>query len=66
MMFYICTKFHEISKRVSELFRNLICYKQILKGHKPVKSVGRVNCTVIASVHGLIMLYICTKFHENI
>ena len=34
------------------------------KGHNSVKNVGGV--TFLFSAHRLMMVYICTKFHENI
>ena len=48
-MLYICTKFHELSKRVSELSRNLISNKQISKEHNSVQNEGRVMVLVLCT-----------------
>ena len=58
MMPYICTK---VSEKISKGFRvteSIISLVKFLKGHNSIKNVDKV--------HILIMLYICTKFHELI
>ena len=42
----------------------MIFIGKISKGHKSVKNVDGV--TIFFSAHCLMMIYICTKFHENI
>ena len=42
----------------------MIFIGKISKGHNSVNNVGGV--TILFSAHRLIMVYICTKFHENI
>ena len=42
----------------------MIFIGKISKGHNSVKNVGGV--TTLVSAHRLMMVYICTKFHENI
>ena len=64
-MLYICTKCHEnISKgfRVTELTQFLI--SKFSKRHRSVENIGGVMILVLNTFHD--MLYICTKYHENI
>ena len=64
-MLYICTKFQEnISKgfRVTELTQFFI--SKFSKRHRLVENIGGVMTLVLITF--LIMLYICTKCHENI
>ena len=42
----------------------MISIRKIPKGHNSVKNV--VECRILFSAHGLMMVHICTKFHENI
>ena len=46
-MTYNCTKFQEISQRVSELLSGCGLYTKFLKGHNSVKSVGGVMILVL-------------------
>ena len=66
IMFYICTKCHE---NISQGFRVMegldFQYSKFSKGHNSVKNVGRSIWSLL-SAYLLIMLHICTKFHENI
>ena len=65
MLLYICIKFHEnISKGFRAIEGLLFPFSGFSKGHNSVKTVGRVM--VLALSYCLILLYICTKFHENI
>ena len=65
MMLYICIKFHEnISKGFRAIDRLLFPYSGFSKGHDSVKML--VELWSLLSAYHLIMLYICTKFHENI
>ena len=65
MLFYICIKFHEnISKGFRAIEGLLFPYSGSSKGPNSVKTVGRVMVFVFSNC--LILLYICTKFHENI
>ena len=43
----------------------MIFIGKISKGHNSVKNVGGVM-VFFFSAHCLLMVYICTKFHENI
>ena len=52
MLLFIYTKFS--NKRISKL--------KFTKGRNSVKNVGGV----MILAHCLVLLYICTKFHENI
>ena len=64
-MIYIPTKFHKnYSGRYQSYRAGTIFIRKISKGHKAVQNVGGVS--VFFSAHRLIMIYSCTKFHENI
>ena len=63
-MVYICTKFHESILNCFSYGVNTISIFFIMKGHNSVNIANRV--IVLFSAHHLIMIYICTKFHENI
>ena len=66
MMLYICTKFHQnISKGLRVIEELDFQYSKLSKGHNSVKNVGEV-IVLGQSANPLMMLYICTKCHENI
>ena len=56
------------SQQFSKLLSGHYFQTEIFKGHNSVKNVGRVMvlnlCT--SSYDALYLVYICTKFHENI
>ena len=58
----------KISQQVSKLLCRHYFLTEIFKGHNSLKNVGRVMvlnlCT--SSYDALYLVYICTKFHENI
>ena len=66
-MVYICTKFHEsildgISYRADTIF-----IRKNSKRHNSIENVGKEQLRFFFfSAHCLMMVYICTKFHENI
>ena len=69
MKLYICTKVCEkISQQFSKLLNGHDFQTEIFKGHNSLKNVGQVMvpnlCTT--SYDALYLVYICTKFYENI
>ena len=58
----------KISQQFSKLLSGHYFQTEIFKGHNSLKNVGRVMvlnlCT--SSYDALYLIYICTKFHENI
>ena len=58
----------KISQQFSKLLSGPYFQNEIFKGHNSRKNVGRVMvldlCT--SSYNALYLVYICTKFHENI
>ena len=73
MLLYICIKFHEnISKGFRAIEGLLFPYSGFSNGHNSEKkmpvSVKKmpVELWFLFSAYHLIMLYIYTKFHENI
>ena len=58
----------KISQQFSKLLRGHYFQSEIFKGHNSLKNVGQVVvlnlCT--SSYDALYLVYICTKFHENI
>ena len=65
MLLYICIKFIEnIPMGFRATKRLLFPYSGFSKGHNSVKTVDRVRS--LFSAYYMILLYICTKFHENI
>ena len=58
----------KVSQRVSELetqkVGSMLGWSQFTKGHNSAKTVN--GAMVLSSAHLLMMLYICTKFQENI
>ena len=58
----------KISQQFSKLLSGHYLQTEIFKGHTSLKNVGRVMvlnlCT--SSYDALYLVYICTKFHENI
>ena len=66
MLLYICIMFHEnISKAFIAIEGLLFPYSGFSKGHNSVKKM-LIELWSLISAYCLIMLYICTKFHENI
>ena len=64
-MLYICTKCHENISKGFRVMEGLdFQYSKFSKGHNSVKMY--VEVWSLLSAYLLIMLYICTKFHENI
>ena len=64
-MVYMCTKFHEhILNGFRVMERTQFQYFFIIKGHNSVNIAHRV--IVFFSAQHLIMVYIYSKFHENI
>ena len=65
-MLYICIKFHENISMGFRVIEGLkFQYSKFSKGHNSVKDLGEV-IVLVQSANSLMMLYICTKFHENI
>ena len=65
MVVYISTKFHEnILDSIKGIQRTQIFIGKISKGHYSIKIL--VELQFLFSGHRLIMVYICTMFHENI
>ena len=58
----------KISQQFSELLSGHYFQTEIFKGHNSLKNVGSVTvlnlCT--SSCDASFLVYICTKFHENI
>ena len=58
----------KISQQFSKLLSGYYFQTEIFKGHNSLKNVGGVMvlnlCT--SSYNALYLVYICTKFHENI
>ena len=71
IMLYICTKCHANILKGFRAMEGLdFKYSKFSKGHNFVKTVGRSMVLALCvwsllSAYLLIMLYICTKFHEN-
>ena len=66
MLLYICIKFHEnISKGFRAIEGLIFPFSGFSKGHNSVKKM-LVELRSLFSAYRLIILYICTKFHENI
>ena len=40
--------------------------QKFIEGHNSVRDVGRVTVSILCTSSGLMMLYVCTKFRENI
>ena len=68
MKLYICTKVCGKTQQFSKLLSKHDFQTEIFKGHNSLKNVGKVMvlnlCTT--SYDALYLVYICTKFHENI
>ena len=58
----------KVSQQFSKLLSGHYFQTEIFKGHNSLKKVGRVMvlnlCT--SSYDALYLVYICTKFHENV
>ena len=64
MVVYICTNFHENILDVIKVTELARFSNTFSKGHNSVK---RCRCLqLIFSAHPFIMVYTCTKIHENI
>ena len=62
-MLYICTKIRKLSLNNLKLKNAYAIHNVNYKEHKICKK----NCsTYLFSAHCLLMLYICSEFHENI
>ena len=68
MMLYICTKFCENISTVFKVIELTLFQNEIFKGHNSLENVGRVMLLNFcrSSYDALYLVYICTKFHENI
>ena len=64
MMFYICTKLRQIILTVWSYRADKITYTKQQRGIIPYKMYAKL--WFLFSAHRLMMLYVCTKFHENI
>ena len=65
MVVIFCTKFHEnIFDGIKRYRAETIFILLISKGHSPEKMQVELGFSFAA--HRLMMLYICTKFYENI
>ena len=65
MVVYICSKFHaNILDGIRVIERTRHSSEKFQRAIIPKKNVGRVS--YLFSAHRLVMVYICTKFHENI
>ena len=62
-MDYICTKYENILDGIKVIERTRF-HSKISKGHNSVKMYMELR--FLFSVHCLMMVYISTKFHENI
>ena len=63
-MIYICTKFHENIFMGLKLQSRNDFHRKSLKVHNSAKSV--VELQLLFSAQRLMVIYICTKFRENI
>ena len=64
MVLDILPSFVKISKRVLELLSGHGYLRKFSKGHNSIKMLAELQ--FLTSTYYLTMLYICTKFHENI
>ena len=65
MVVYISTKFHEtILGSIKVIEQTRFSSEKFQKGHNSVKMYMELEFLFFA--HRLMMVYICTKFHENI
>ena len=66
MTLNVCTKFHEnILDVIKVIDRTRFSFEINSKRRNSVKNVGGVT-VVFFSAHRLMVVYICTKFYENI
>ena len=76
MVLFLCTSadnglyLYKISGKYSQRYlsyrADMIFIEKISKGHNSVKTVDGVTVLFFFYVHRLMVVYICTKFHENI